>query len=267
MYCTRCGKLNEDGARFCVGCGSPLAQADAQPGDQVAARPATPSPVGASPIVPAPATSAQQPAAPAARKTDRGILVALCAIGVVAIIGIGLFAANVLSPREQPTADSPAWGALGSSDVSPKQGSSSTGESEEDASSSDDPSADNDAEDSGKAAESTGEVNAKTPGDGAKVVPAAQTGADGYILPDVATHVYTREELSSLSQEDIRLASNEVLARHGRSFNTQSIKSYFESKSWYRAQYAPKDFDAMDGVLNDTEQANYDLLMSLRTDK
>lgn len=247
MYCTRCGKLNEDGARFCVGCGSPLEQADAQPGDQVTVRPATPSPVGASPIVPAPATSAQQPAAPAARKTDRGILVALCAIGVVAVIGIGLFAANVLSPREQPTADSPAWGALGSS--------------------SDDPSADNDAEDSGKAAESTGEVNAKTPGDGAKVVPAAQTGADGYILPDVATHVYTREELSSLSQEDIRLASNEVLARHGRSFNTQSIKSYFESKSWYRAQYAPKDFDAMDGVLNDTEQANYDLLMSLRTDK
>ncbi len=50
MFCTRCGSVNEDTARFCKGCGSPLDQPAAGAGANVAAAPAyAPPPVFAQP--------------------------------------------------------------------------------------------------------------------------------------------------------------------------------------------------------------------------
>jgi uncharacterized RDD family membrane protein YckC len=52
MFCTRCGTVNQDAARFCKGCGSPIDQAGASPGAAVAAAPAyaEPAPVYAQPV-------------------------------------------------------------------------------------------------------------------------------------------------------------------------------------------------------------------------
>jgi uncharacterized RDD family membrane protein YckC len=44
MFCTRCGSVNLDAARFCKGCGSPLDQPAAAAGAAVAAAPAYASP-------------------------------------------------------------------------------------------------------------------------------------------------------------------------------------------------------------------------------
>ena len=44
-----------------------------------------------------------------------------------------------------------------------------------------------------------------------------------YILPDSDSRAYTYEELSGLSKADIRLAINEIYARHGYAFNENGI--------------------------------------------
>lgn len=49
MFCTRCGSVNQDAARFCKGCGSPLDQPGAGAGAAVAAAPPYAPPVFAQP--------------------------------------------------------------------------------------------------------------------------------------------------------------------------------------------------------------------------
>ena len=85
-----------------------------------------------------------------------------------------------------------------------------------------------------------------------------------YILPECETRTYTKEELSVLSADELRLARNEIYARHGRMFNSEDLKNYFQSKSWYTPQYEGSEFDAKgDSILNEYEIANRDLLVEL----
>lgn len=305
MYCTRCGKLNPDGARFCIACGAPMAagqvcqdsQNDAapketktlfevQPQPRSTAQPSStdrPQSTPPQPQNPSYANAYAKAYAAAGshpKKNDRGIVVALCLIGSIALIGIGLFAANVLLPKAPQTGAAAESNASSADAANAAQGDSSNTDSASASEDSGDSANDNqnkndDSTDSDPSSTSSGfnaDVHADVPGSASngssgsgKVVPSAQTGANGYILPDAATHTYTREELASLSSGDIQLAVNELLARHGREFNTPSIRDYFESKSWYQPQYAPQDFDAMPDPLNSTEQANYNLLIELRS--
>lgn len=85
-----------------------------------------------------------------------------------------------------------------------------------------------------------------------------------YILPECDTRVYTKEELSVLSAEELRLARNEIYARHGRIFSAEDLKNYFQSKSWYTPQYEGTEFDAKgDSILNEYEIANRNLIVEL----
>lgn len=79
-----------------------------------------------------------------------------------------------------------------------------------------------------------------------------------YILPDIASRYYSYDDLDGLDQEQLRLARNEVYARHGRSFETKDLNSYFSSKSWYYGYLTADEFD--DSVLNEFEKANLDLI-------
>ena len=54
-----------------------------------------------------------------------------------------------------------------------------------------------------------------------------------YILPFSSTRALTDEDLWGLSKTDLRLARNEIYARHGRQFNDSVLQVYFDSKSWY----------------------------------
>lgn len=51
-----------------------------------------------------------------------------------------------------------------------------------------------------------------------------------YILPDSDSRAYTYDELSSLSNDELRLAINEIYARHGRIFDAADLQNYFNSK-------------------------------------
>ena len=63
----------------------------------------------------------------------------------------------------------------------------------------------------------------------------------------------------------LRLAINEIYARHGRQYDTQDLNAYFSSKSWYRPQYSKSEFDKIESqVLNSYERENIKILTGYR---
>jgi predicted nucleic acid-binding Zn ribbon protein len=83
-----------------------------------------------------------------------------------------------------------------------------------------------------------------------------------YVLPESSSRYYTRSELSGLSKTQLRLARNEIFARHGRLFNDESLQAYFDSCDWYYGYIQPDDFN-LDTAFNDYEKANVKLIGEL----
>ena len=81
-----------------------------------------------------------------------------------------------------------------------------------------------------------------------------------YILPDSDKRVITTEELSKLTPEQVRLACNELYARHGRKFQDSGIQEYFNKMSWYRGTIEPDAFD--ESVFNSYEKQNKDIIVA-----
>lgn len=82
-----------------------------------------------------------------------------------------------------------------------------------------------------------------------------------YIFPNSDTEYLTDEDVSALTADELALARNEIIARHGRIFTDERYKSYFESKSWYEGTVQPEEFDAnYENELNDIEKANIELI-------
>lgn len=78
-----------------------------------------------------------------------------------------------------------------------------------------------------------------------------------YIFPQSNYEFVEQSELWEYSKEEIVLARNEIFARHGRIFNNENIRQYFESKDWYCGTIDPEEFDNnMDSILNEYEKAN-----------
>lgn len=78
--------------------------------------------------------------------------------------------------------------------------------------------------------------------------------ADAYIYPSDTT-LLTREQLATLSKNDIALIRNEIYARKGHIFTTSKYQSYFAAKTWYTPQ---KTIYWQD--LNSVEKANIKLI-------
>lgn len=79
-----------------------------------------------------------------------------------------------------------------------------------------------------------------------------------YIFPN-SHQVYLKEsELLNLSDDALRLAKNEIYARHGRRFQAQDLQIYFEGKSWYHGTVEASAFD--ESVFNQYEKANVVLI-------
>lgn len=82
-----------------------------------------------------------------------------------------------------------------------------------------------------------------------------------YIVEGSDTGYFEKEFWEQLSDEELRLARNELYARHGRKFKSEDLQEYFESKSWYHGQYEPEEFDKIEeSVLNDWEKYNRDMI-------
>ena len=85
-----------------------------------------------------------------------------------------------------------------------------------------------------------------------------ETGNEDYILPDSSTRLLTETDLAGLSKEELRLARNEIYARHGRRFDDAGLQSYFDGKSWYSGTIDPEDFS--ESLLTETEKSNLELI-------
>lgn len=94
----------------------------------------------------------------------------------------------------------------------------------------------------------------------------ASTGTSSdYILPNSNTEYLKESDISGMSENQLMLARNEIYARHGYIFNTQSIADYFAGKSWYNPS-VPSDQWTED-MLNDCEKANIELIVKVETEK
>ena len=79
-------------------------------------------------------------------------------------------------------------------------------------------------------------------------------GYSEYILPDSATRLLTYDDIKDLSSKQLKLARNEIYARHGRKFDDDEIRTYFESQSWYNGTIKSKDFS--ESMLSKIEKKN-----------
>ena len=84
-----------------------------------------------------------------------------------------------------------------------------------------------------------------------------------YILPESNKKYYKKKDLKGLTKKEVKLARNEIYARHGRIFTTDEIREYFESKDWYTGTVD----EVSDSKLNKYEIANRDLIVKYEKEK
>lgn len=121
---------------------------------------------------------------------------------------------------------------------------------------------------SGLPAETTGAAQAYSdftaPGVGSGAIPettpaTAAAGSDGsYMIMDSSSRRLTASDLYGLSKEQLKIARNEIYARHGRLFDSESLQFYFNSKSWYHGTIAPSAFS--EDLLSQVEKDNIKLI-------
>jgi hypothetical protein len=76
-----------------------------------------------------------------------------------------------------------------------------------------------------------------------------------YILPYSGERRLLESEINSLNLEMLRLARNEIYARHGYLFVSEDLQDYFSKKSWYILDTSFK------GELNEIEKYNVELII------
>ncbi len=79
---------------------------------------------------------------------------------------------------------------------------------------------------------------------------------NGFIFPDSDIRKLTSADLTYLSKEQLKIARNEIYARHGHIFQTKDMQAYFAKQSWYRENPYFK------GKLTDIETYNIELIKS-----
>lgn len=75
-----------------------------------------------------------------------------------------------------------------------------------------------------------------------------------YVLPDSAKRKLKKSDLKGLSKEELRVARNEIYARHGRKFDDKKLQKYFHSQSWYEGTVPASEFS--EDVLSSVEKKN-----------
>lgn len=90
---------------------------------------------------------------------------------------------------------------------------------------------------------------------------------EDYILPTSDSEYLTRSDVEDLSQEENRLAINEIYARHGYTYTIEDLKEYFEDKSWYHSDPDINQSTWNDSMLNNYERENINLLTTVAKEK
>lgn len=92
-----------------------------------------------------------------------------------------------------------------------------------------------------------------------------KTDASDFVFPYSDSEPVDLSAVESLSDESLRIAINEIFARHGRKFKSEELQTYFESKSWYKPRYEADEFDQKQkSLLNEVEKENIKILAAER---
>ncbi|RJS60615.1 YARHG domain-containing protein [Bacillus sp. PK3_68] len=84
----------------------------------------------------------------------------------------------------------------------------------------------------------------------------SQASYSYYLIPHSDYAYLTYDDLSGLSKSELRLARNEIYARHGYIFNSKDLQNYFSSQSWYSPN------PGYGGSLSSVEKHNVDFIKS-----
>ena len=80
-----------------------------------------------------------------------------------------------------------------------------------------------------------------------------------FIFPDSDKKYLSEDEVRAKTVEDLMVGRNEIFARHGYMFEDASLKSHFESTSWYQGTVASSEFNS-EHVFNEFEKKNVELI-------
>jgi hypothetical protein len=83
------------------------------------------------------------------------------------------------------------------------------------------------------------------------------TDSSEYILPGSDYIRLTEIDIANLTLQQLRLARNEIYARHGYIFKSEDLQSYFSQKTWYSPD---PSFDG--STLSEVEKYNVQLILS-----
>lgn len=75
------------------------------------------------------------------------------------------------------------------------------------------------------------------------------------LYPQASERLLTMNELSNMSQEDLRIMRNEIYARHGFIFKKEDMRHYFSVQPWYQPL-----FNNVDNLLSEIEKKNIVLI-------
>jgi len=79
------------------------------------------------------------------------------------------------------------------------------------------------------------------------------------VLPESNVRRVTAKEVDALSRSELRLARNEIFARHGYVFKSEDLRDYFAKQSWYKPDTS---YTGSIDSLNDIEKYNVTLIRS-----
>lgn len=91
---------------------------------------------------------------------------------------------------------------------------------------------------------------------------AAVNESEDYVLPDSSSRIIKQSEIEKVSKAEIRIAINEIYARHGRIYESEDLNQYFNSKAWYKGSVKSDQFS--DNMLSQIEKDNIIMLAEYR---
>jgi hypothetical protein len=101
-------------------------------------------------------------------------------------------------------------------------------------------------------------LNEQLGGTGGGPAGGGQTKVSPLEDPSQLDHLLALEDLSDLSQRDLRILRNTVYARHGREFKSDTLISWFNDKDWYKP-----DPTFTDARLSEIDRKNVKLIRSV----
>lgn len=82
----------------------------------------------------------------------------------------------------------------------------------------------------------------------------ARINVNDFVFQDSDSSYLTVADLRLLSEQELRIARNEIYARRGRKFTDTGLQTHFNGCSWYRGTIEADDFP--ESVFNEYERAN-----------